>query len=44
VLTYLVNNLAIGDYDRCCGVEDIAKHLGKSDTRVKKLVDQLHEE
>lgn len=43
VLIYLVNNLAIGDFDRCCGIEDIAKYLGRSDARVKKLIDQLQE-
>jgi hypothetical protein len=41
---YLVNNLAIGDYDRCCAIEDIAKHLGKTEGRVKKLVGQLVEQ
>jgi hypothetical protein len=33
--------LAIGDYDRCCAIGDIAKHLGKTEGRVKKLVEQL---
>jgi DNA-binding MarR family transcriptional regulator len=44
VVLYLVNNLAIGDYDRCCAIEDIAKHLGKTEGRVKKLVEQLVEQ
>ena len=41
IVLYLVNNLAIGDYDRCCAIEDIAQHLGKTESRVKKLVEQL---
>jgi hypothetical protein len=44
IVTYLVNNLAIGDYDRCCAIEDIAKYLGKTEGRVKKLVEQLVEQ
>jgi hypothetical protein len=40
IVLYLVNNLAIGDYDRCCAIEDIAKYLGKTEGRVKKLVEQ----
>ena len=41
ILIYLTNNLVIGDYDRCCAIEDIAKHLGKTEGRVKKVVQQL---
>jgi DNA-binding IclR family transcriptional regulator len=41
---YLVNHLAIGDYVKCCAIEDIAKHLGKAKGRVKKLVEQLVEQ
>ena len=44
IVLYLVNNLAIGDYDRCCAIEDIAKHLGKTEGRIKKLVEQLVEQ
>jgi hypothetical protein len=44
IVLYLVNNLAIGDYDKCCAVEDIAKHLGKTEGRIKKLVEQLVEQ
>ena len=44
IMLYLVNNLAIGDYDRCCAVEDVAKHLGKTEGRIKKLFDQLAEQ
>lgn len=44
IVLYLVNNLAIGDYDRCCAIEDIAKHLGKSEGRIKKLIEQLVEQ
>lgn len=44
IVLYLINNLAIGDYDRCCAIEDIAKHLGKSEGRIKKLVTQLVEQ
>lgn len=44
IVTYLVNNLAIGDYDRCCAIEEIAKYLGKTEGRVKKLVEQLVEQ
>lgn len=44
IVLYLINNLAIGDYDRCCAIEDIAKHLGKTEGRIKKLVEQLVEQ
>jgi DNA-binding MarR family transcriptional regulator len=44
IVLYLINNLAIGDYDRCCAIEDIARHLGKTEGRVKKLVEQLVEQ
>ena len=44
IVLYLVNNLAIGDYDRCCAIEDIAQNLGKSEGRVRKLVTQLVEQ
>src|SRR5437868_6995057 len=44
IVLYLVNNLAIGDYDRCCAIEDIATHLRKTEGRVKKLVGQLVEQ
>jgi DNA-binding Lrp family transcriptional regulator len=44
IVTYLVNNLAIGDYDRCCSTEDIAKALGKSEGRLKKVIEKLVEQ
>ena len=44
IVLYLVNNLAIGDYDRCCAIEDIAKYLGKTEGRIKKLVATLVEQ
>ncbi len=44
IVTYLTNNLVIGDYDRCCAVEDIARHLGKTEGRVKKLIELLVEQ
>lgn len=44
IVLYLVNSLAIGDYDRCCAIEDIARHLGKTEGRIKKLIEQLVEQ
>jgi len=44
IVLYLVNNLAIGDYDKCCAIEDIAKSLGKTEGRIKKLAAQLVEQ
>lgn len=44
IVTYLVNNLAIGDYDRCCSTEDMAKALGKSESRLQKTIHELVEQ
>jgi DNA-binding MarR family transcriptional regulator len=41
VLNYLSNNVAIGDYDRCCSIEAIAKHLKKQPARMERVVRQL---
>jgi predicted transcriptional regulator len=44
LVTYLVNNLVLGDYDRCCSTEAIAKALRKPETRLKNVIGKLAEQ